>query len=145
MKVVINCCFGGFGLSPKAEKRYLELKGKECYHYKQTKYSWQGGKDEYQKITDLKDESVFFSHTLTKDLGDTFEKFPKKDMNKIYFSGYEIPRDDEDLITVINELGKEANGDCAELRIVEVPDGVSWHIEEYDGNEHVAEDHQTWY
>lgn len=28
MKVVINSCYGGFSLSPKGERRYLELKGK---------------------------------------------------------------------------------------------------------------------
>ena len=32
-EVVINSCYGGFGLSPKAIKRYLELKGKECFFY----------------------------------------------------------------------------------------------------------------
>jgi len=27
MKIVINQCFGGFGISPKGMKRYFELKG----------------------------------------------------------------------------------------------------------------------
>jgi len=27
---------------------------------------------------------------------------------------------------------------------VEIPDDVKWHIHEYDGLEHVAEDHRTW-
>ena len=31
MKLVINSCYGGFHLSPKALKRYLELKGKNAY------------------------------------------------------------------------------------------------------------------
>jgi hypothetical protein len=30
------------------------------------------------------------------------------------------------------------------LRIVEIPDGVEWHISEYDGIEHIAENHRTW-
>ena len=29
-KVVINDCYGGFGLSEEANKRYAELSGKEC-------------------------------------------------------------------------------------------------------------------
>jgi hypothetical protein len=27
---------------------------------------------------------------------------------------------------------------------VDIPDDVNWYIEEYDGNEHVAERHRTW-
>jgi len=30
------------------------------------------------------------------------------------------------------------------LAIVEIPDDVEYTIEEYDGNEHVAEAHRTW-
>ena len=33
MKIVINKCFGGFGLSLKAMKLYLERKGKEMFVY----------------------------------------------------------------------------------------------------------------
>jgi hypothetical protein len=56
----------------------------------------------------------------------------------------DIPRDDPDLIAVIESMGDEANGSCAKLRIVEIPDGTKWEIKEYDGNERVAEVHSTW-
>ena len=56
----------------------------------------------------------------------------------------DIPRDSKLLLQVINELGEDANGSRAKLSIVEVPDGVDWQIEEYDGSEHVAEQHKTW-
>ena len=49
MKLVINSCYGGFHLSPKALKRYLELKGKNAYFYKQTKYKYKDGIDEFLK------------------------------------------------------------------------------------------------
>jgi hypothetical protein len=45
---------------------------------------------------------------------------------------------------VFKELGDVANGFAADLKIVEIPDGVDWEIEEYDGNEWVAEVHRTW-
>lgn len=56
----------------------------------------------------------------------------------------DIPRNDPLLIQVVEELGPKANGACAKLEIVEVPDDVEWEIEEYDGSEHVAEAHRTW-
>lgn len=34
MKVVINKCFGGFGLSPLGKKRLAELQGRKCFFYK---------------------------------------------------------------------------------------------------------------
>lgn len=55
-----------------------------------------------------------------------------------------VPRDDPHLVQVVEELGESANGFCASLKIVEVPDDIEWHIEEYDGSEWVAEDHRTW-
>jgi hypothetical protein len=37
-----------------------------------------------------------------------------------------------------------ANGSFSRLKIVEIPDGVEWTIQEFDGNEWVAEKHRTW-
>lgn len=33
MKIVINKCFGGFGLSPSAVKELAKLQGKKCYFF----------------------------------------------------------------------------------------------------------------
>jgi hypothetical protein len=60
------------------------------------------------------------------------------------FYDRDIPRDDAVLILVVEELGDAANGVCADLKIVEIPDEVDWYVEEYDGNEWVAEKHRTW-
>ncbi|HUX47004.1 MAG TPA: hypothetical protein VMV58_03250 [Desulfosporosinus sp.] len=53
-------------------------------------------------------------------------------------------RSDLDLISVVESLGAKSWGQDAELKIVDVPDDVKWHIEEYDGLEHVAQDHKRW-
>jgi hypothetical protein len=58
--------------------------------------------------------------------------------------GQLIPRDDEKLVQVIEEFGAEANGHCAELKIVEIPNDVEWEIEKSGGVEHVSEVHRTW-
>lgn len=55
-----------------------------------------------------------------------------------------IARDDPYLVKTVEELGPQANGDFAELRIVEIPANVEWYVEDYDGQEHVAEKHRTW-
>ena len=60
------------------------------------------------------------------------------------FMDRDIPRNDKDLVEIVESLGNLANGFCASLRIVEIPDGVEWHISEYDGIEHIAENHRTW-
>lgn len=55
-----------------------------------------------------------------------------------------IPRDDEKLVRVVEELRAEANGHCAELKVVSIPDEVKWQITKTDGIEHVSEIHRTW-
>ena len=55
-----------------------------------------------------------------------------------------IPRDDERLVQVVEELRVEANGHCAELKVVAIPDDVPWVIVKTDGSEHVSEQHRTW-
>ena len=57
--------------------------------------------------------------------------------------GWESPYDcsdrtDPKLIEVVERLGKDANGGCASLRVVEIPEeATDWRLEEYDGAETV--------
>lgn len=105
-KIVINRCYGGYGLSRRAVEALAErraLPTVEKYEYLYLVYP------------------------------DGTELDP-----------YDIPRDDSDLVAVVESLGAEAYGPHSELKIVTVPDNVNWYIEEYDGIEKVAERHQTW-
>lgn len=136
MKIVVNKCFGGFGLSNKATKRYLELKGKECYFYTQTGYTSHDGEMIY-KITDENSDDML-THCSTKYLGDEINDIP----DEYGFYYWKIDRTDEDLIKVIEEL--DANGRCANLEVIEIPDDVEWEIDEYDGIETIHEVHRRW-
>ena len=53
-------------------------------------------------------------------------------------------RSDPDLVAAVETLGAKADGVCASLKIVDIPDGVSWVVGEYDGMEYVTEIHRIW-
>ena len=55
-----------------------------------------------------------------------------------------IPRNDATLVRVVEEMGADANGHCAELKVVTIPDEVQWQISKTNGIEHVSEVHRTW-
>ena len=134
MKVVINNCFGGFGLSHKAVMRYAEIKGITLYsrdsHLGFNYYSTVP-QEEYDRLD-------AFCRSKKPGIGRFTE------VNAVHFNDDHISRDDQALVQVVEELGEEANGKYAELKIVDVPEYAKWHIHEYDGSEQVAEDHQTW-
>ena len=88
MKIVINTCYGGFGLSEKGEALYKELSGKD-------------------------------------------------------FDVFDTPRDDIHLVTIVEEK-LDIEGRYADLKVVEIPDGISWGISDYDGIETIHENHRTW-
>ena len=88
MKIVINACYGGFGLSLEAMS-YLSERG-----YKE--------------------------------------------------SEYDIERNDPRLIECVETLGKKTNGNYASLKVIEIPDGTEWELQEYDGRESVHEKHKSW-
>lgn len=135
MEIAINACHGGFSLSPKAIRRYAELSGFSIYAYK-TDYESGGN-----KIVRANDGD-FCIYWIKEDLGDNPTEEVLNKANWLF--DRDIPRDDKNLISVIKEMKKEANGQCAELKVVKIPDGIEYEIAEYDGYEHIAEQHRTW-
>jgi len=117
-KIVINKCYGGFGISHEAMVKYGIAKGTPFYielSHSFTSY-----------YTAPKDENGIYPEGS-------------------YFSDLDIERDDPYLIHVIEEMGtEEASARYAKLKIVEIPDDIEWEIEEYDGVEWISEIHQTW-
>lgn len=65
-------------------------------------------------------------------------------LNGEHWHPSQIPRDDPQLVQVVQELQQKANGYYSKLHIVTIPQDVPWTIQEYDGLEWVAEQHRTW-
>ena len=68
---------------------------------------------------------------------------PELGKDKKYYC-HDLERTDPDLVAVVEELGEKADGYGAELKIVNIPDNIEWHIQEYDGMEKVCENYRTW-
>ena len=141
MKIVINRCFGGYGLSHEAVMRYLELKGITVYpeQGEGTWKFWTYWLVKPEGRFGVKENEEFYAMSI-----EDRQAYNKKYSDET-FEENNIERNDSVLIQVIEELGDAANGEHAELAIVEIPDDVEWEISEYDGSEHVAEKHRVWY
>jgi len=101
MKIAINRCWGGFGVS-KAVFDFLGLE-------------WDG-----------------FGHLRNEDFG-------------VGMEDYDSFRSHPRLIEAIEHIGCEkASGTHAEIEIREIPDGVQWEIDDYDGMETIHENHRSW-
>lgn len=100
MKIVINSCYGGFSLSPKGERRYLELKGLSPYFYRQTAYKFNDGKTEFIRIDHIDDVPDIFFYCTTYDQGKTLPDYPKD-----IFHSRNLKRSDPILVQVVEELG----------------------------------------
>ena len=134
VKVVINRCFGGFGLSSQAVEEYLARKGKHVWWFKDSRDKQGHLNLRGAKVPTDNPDGEFISYAYTSPDGS----------DESYFYHRDIPRDDPDLVAVVEEMGDKANGTYAALAVVEIPDGVEWEIDEYDGSEHIAEQHRTW-
>jgi hypothetical protein len=111
---VINAQHGGFGISRDAQIAWLERSG------------------------------IAYSTEPREDRHSDQRWGPRILVNNQHWNGKDIARDDPVLVSLVQELGKNSWGDHANLKIVRVPADVTWQIDEYDGQEWVAEQHRTW-
>jgi len=156
MKLVVNRCYGGFSLSPRAVKRLAELEGKNCYFFKM-----KIGDESYTPITieEIEDGGrisfwVAFTHPNPCDVLKAIKNWhdmtqeERGAYNKLYqeinIDSRPEDRANKNLVRVVEELGKKANGAFANLEVVEIPDGVDWEIDDYDGMETIHEKHRSW-
>lgn len=101
MKIAVNKCFGGFGVSKAV--------------YDELGIEWDG-----------------YGYLQNEDFG-------------IESDNYLEWRTDPKLIAAIEKIGEDkASGELAKIRVLDIPDGIEWEIECYDGIESVHETHRSW-
>ena len=143
MKVSINKCHGGYCFSDEAT---LELLKRGSPVVKLTPYDKYYGStfeamiSEKEKADKIAKDKAMWSRM---NHGVVYTDDGVVSSADRYDSG---SRHDPILIALIEEWGgKRVSGKCADIQIVEIPDGIKYEIEEYDGREHIAEAHSTWY
>ena len=124
-------CYGGFSLSEKAMIRYAEIKNIPLF-IEENEY----GYNEYwlipkEKRVGLISRKDWYSATTDQ------MKIHNEVVEKNTLSYTKFDRSDPVLVQVVEELGDEANGDCAELEIEEISSGTFYRIREYDGCESI--------
>lgn len=126
MKVVINRCHGGFGMSDEACQWLIDNKGWTVTVYENGNYK-------------NPDADLVRADTAGYNFSEKYHLVSDEDEQSL--------RSDKDLIEAIETLGnKKASAPLALLDIVEIPDDVgdNWEIGEYDGAEWVQEIHRRW-
>ena len=135
-RVILNKCFGGFGVSKEAYELYAKKKGIDVFHYTQKNL-----KNEI--YTYATDDNRSFDFHFTKDFGDNVY-ISNEDFKKYFLNLDENFREDKTLIEVVEELGEKANTFYSNLKIVEIPDDLDYVIDNYDGIETLHQKVQEW-
>ena len=123
MKIVINSCYGGFGLSAIAIKRAIAEGAKGILVMGKV----------VKRPNDIDAGGGYKINT--------FGVLYKGDES--YYFDSKIGTDPI-LIKIIEEIGDRANDQYSRLKIIEIPDGVEWELREYNGCEYVEEKHRRW-
>lgn len=136
MKIVLNKCYGGFGLSHEAIMLYAKLSKFKLYAFvddpnkpfslgkDRSLVPWKPDKEKQEPFL------VYYYKKLTK---------TGKPIEKSYWYHKDIERNDPILVNVVEKLGDKANGRFAKLKIVDVPDEEPYEITEYDGIESASQ------
>ena len=141
MELVLNKCYGGFGLSHAAKMKILEKKGITVFPYMDVE-PYDFGESKYKKIFDQELEEIGHSYPYVayfqNDPGQDEIVVDGRDINRADYKDFDfegIERFDKELVETVKELGDKSGGEFAYLEVVEIPDGASFEISEYDGIE----------
>jgi hypothetical protein len=132
VKHVLNKSYSAcFRLSVEALKAYYTRKGREIFVL-----------DEYEAYfipfhdyLKRHDALALSKHTTTHEWNE---------LNSLRYDQYMVPRNDPDLVAVVEELGLAASGKNTLLIVVDVPDGIETVMTTDNGYETLHEKHRSW-
>jgi hypothetical protein len=151
MKVIINKCYGGYGFDPFTIQKYADAKNVKLYWYERDYgNSCVFPRERFVKTTIEKinaDESLHMGYySMIKDMGEylVFD-WNKEDYDDVLgkylfkFPEESESRTDSVLIEIIEKYGKLNTHGCHNPQVIEIPDGVEWTVNDYDGMETLVE------
>ena len=145
MKIVLNGCFGGYGLSYEAKALYLLARGKTPYFYQDiSTYDNNCFKKQYQyKLISMSEAKNCTPYVYCTS---TYQGEIINDQINDIISDSDISRTDPVLVSIVETIGPDAaSGRFASLFIEEIPDGTLYKIDEYDGVESlITQDDDDW-
>jgi hypothetical protein len=165
MKVVLNKCYGGFGVSLECLWALIQRGSKgvevhdipDYYGANNPNFADRWRESWEKDLAEMKAEKYrkrpdwlpggWLASSLESTLYNVDEmKVYGYDRGNQYIEGSLVrSRCNPDLIDLIEKNGSEwASSDMGELRVVEIPDGIQWEIDEYDGIERIDEVHRSW-
>ena len=132
MKVVINACYGGFGLSQKALRELVN----------------RGLSITIEKNREPVNVESPLTISYCEEVTDWWLWKTKRSWYELGLNYHVVDtikfRTNPKLIEVVEELGEDVDTLYSNLKIIEVPDGEDVYIAEYDGKEWVAQKHKGW-
>lgn len=133
MKIVINKRLEGFfGLSTKAMIELIKRKSKGIFFVDKEIWESVDGSLGSKKLKSIDGYKIVSEDILYK--------------NGLIYIFDELKRNDPDLVSVVEKMGKESYGSDSELKIIEIPDDIEWYIDQFarSGEEEIHEKHRVW-
>jgi len=118
-KVIINVCYGGWGVSDEGVLEFAKRSGFKLW----TMDSGYGDTNFYMKDP---------------------EGLTDEEQNDEFFWSGDIDRTDPILVAMVEEDPGKWDGKFSELQVVELPVGLDYEIDDYDGIETIHETHRSW-
>ena len=113
----------------------MEVGGLPLLKYRQLLYIFSAKGYKMKVVINKRFGGFSLSKKAYEELGIPWDKY-----------GYAMNEDrvNPKLVEAVEKLGDLADGQHASLSVVEIPDGIEWEIDEYDGMEYVVEKSRSW-
>jgi len=140
VKLVVNRCYGGFGINHRGRIAYAKEKGIKLYLWLHR----DAVSSDYATLKEaVESANSGNGWAMCSIVYSTVPKSKYTGTEGINWYDNEI-RSDPALIKVVETMGKDCFDEHAKLEVIEIPDDICYDIDEHDGYETVHETHRSW-